>query len=368
MESGGKISGVENYTTSLIEHAPKSSGQHHTLFGFYNAYREVEMPVPGTEQFKIIRTRIPNKIFNFLLATIGYPKFENLYGQFDVVWLPDLRPFAVKKNTRLAITVHDASPIMHPEFYSLRRTLWHRIINYRMSYKRADIIFAVSEYTKYDLVKLFGIDEQKIKVVYPGIDHARFHTNLNTDIQHRIRKKYNLPHSYILTISTLEPRKNIPGVIAAFDRIQTPDVHLVIAGRPGWLYKDIYKKINSSPKRSCIHLIGYVPEADKPYLISMASLVCYPSFYEGFGFVPLEAMACGVPAITSARTSMPEICGDAALLVEPYQLADLTMAIESLLTDPVLRDDLIRKGLQRARMFDWSKTATIVYDHLLTAK
>jgi glycosyltransferase involved in cell wall biosynthesis len=178
MESGGKISGVENYTTSLIEHAPhahKGQATKNQLFGFYNAYKEVDMPIRTSEDFKIMRTRIPNKILNFALSATGYPKFEDLYGDFDVLWLPDLRPFSIKKKTRLAITVHDASPIMHPEFYSLRRTVWHRIINYRKSYARADIIFAVSEYTKYDLIKLFGIEADKIKVVYPGIDHTRFH-------------------------------------------------------------------------------------------------------------------------------------------------------------------------------------------------
>ena len=355
METGGRISGVENYVLNAISRLQTLPG--FELRFFYNSFKVRELPVKmDLHGRQISSSRIPNKIFNALLA-FGLPRFEKLYGAFDVLWMPDLRPFAIGPETKLVLTVHDLSPVVHPEFYSLRRRIWHRLLNYRASFKRADLIFAVSEYTKYDLVKIFKLDPEKIKVVYPGVDHKIFTPELDQRLQHKVRQKYNLPAKFILSISTIEPRKNLAGLIEAFEKIRDPEVRLVIAGRLGWLYREILEKIRNSQKKDKIKLIGYVAEADKPFLISQAEMVCYPSFYEGFGFQPLEAMACGVPVISSARTSMPEVCGDAALLIEPYHLEDLRAAIESLLTDRHLRQSLIAKGLAQSQKFTWQKTA-----------
>jgi glycosyltransferase involved in cell wall biosynthesis len=299
---------------------------------------------------------VPNKIFNLLLRA-NLLRLENLYGHFDALWLPDLRPFAIKPKTKLVLSVHDLSPVLHPEFYSRRRRIWHWLLNYKKSFARADLIFAVSEYTKYDLVKIFDLDPKKIEVVYPGIDHKQFHANLDQRLKHKVREKYNLPEKYILAVSTIEPRKNLSGLVEAFEHVEDPELHLVFAGRLGWLYRDFLERLAHSPKKAKIKLLGYIPEQDKPFLISQAEMLCYPSFYEGFGFQPLEAMACGVPVITSARTAMPEISGDAALLVEPSHLEDLSAAIKSLLEDQKLRAELVGRGLARSAAFSWERSA-----------
>lgn len=357
---GGKISGVENYAINAANAFVNSGAD---VFGILNSYKDAKVTEVNS-RLEVRKSRIPNKIFNASLLSIGVPKFESLYGDFDCLWMPDVRPFAIKDKTKLAVTVHDLSPVIHPEFYSFKRRLWHRAVNYRRTYQRADLIFTISEYTKYDLHKQFGIDNDKIAVVYPGIDHLKFKTNLDERIKHKVRDKYGLPASFILAMSTVEPRKNFDNLVQAFEKIGHPETYLVIVGRLGWLYQNLLKRIERSPKKKRIKLIGYVDEQDKPYLISQAKAVCYPSYYEGFGFVPLEAMACGVPAITSARTAMPEVCADAALLVEPYQQNDLVDGLDQILSDQRLREYYINKGLARVKQFSWKKCGEEIKEHL----
>ena len=129
------------------------------------------------------------------------------------------------------------------------------------------------------------------------INHTVFHPHLDQSKKDTVVKKYDLPKRFILSVSTIEPRKNIIGLVSAFEQIADPDIDLVISGRTGWVYDAILTRISRSPKKQKIHLLGYIDEAEKPYIISLAEMVCYPSFYEGFGFVPLEAFACGTPAI-----------------------------------------------------------------------
>lgn len=358
----GKISGVENYSLNIFNQLQNLAPN--KVFGFYNNYKKTSFPKHLQHQQNLKSSSVPNKIFNLLLSFLNWPKFENLYGAFDLLWMPDLRPYALKTKTKMALTVHDLSPIMYPDFYSLKRNIWHKLINYKKSFQRADIIFAVSEYTKYDLIKNFGIAESKIKVIYPGINHDIFHLNLDQRIKHKVASKYDLPAKFILSLSTIEPRKNIIGTIKAFESLQNNDVALVIAGRPGWLYKDVLQAIKNSPKHDKIKMLGYIDEEDKPYMISLSEMLCFPSFYEGFGFQPLEAMACGVPAITSARTSMPEICGDAALLVEPDHTDQIAIAMQTILDDRAIRENLIKKGLANVQRFNWDQTAKNILNNL----
>ncbi|MBU6447579.1 glycosyltransferase family 4 protein [Patescibacteria group bacterium] len=363
METRGRISGVENYLLNILQKLPVQAGD----FAFYNSFKDVRMPsLPQDLQVK--RTRIPNKILNIAQSFLGTPKLESMYGNFDVLWMPDLRPFAVGKNAKLVVNAHDISPLIHPEFYSLKRRVWHRLISHKKSFERANLIFTISEYTKNDLIRFLGLPESKIKVIYPGIDHDVFRADLNEAGKNEVKQRYNLPEKFILSISTVEPRKNLASLVRAFNLINDPDVELVIAGRLGWLYKSLLVQIGNSHKKDKIHLIGYVSESEKPYLMSRAEIVAYPSFYEGFGFVPLEAMACGVPVVTSTRTSMPEVCGDAAILVDPYNVSELSAGLESLLNDPELRHDFIRKGFELAKRYQWDSCAGQIWQILRNLK
>jgi glycosyltransferase involved in cell wall biosynthesis len=183
---------------------------------FFNSFYKTELPEFHYINAKIKITRWPNKILNLLLK-FKLLTLEKLIGDFDVLYMPNLNQFNISKKAKLFLTVHDLSPVVTPEFYDIKRQLWHKFLNYKKAFKRADAIFAVSEYTKSDLTKLFSIPEEKIHVVYPGVDKKIFNPEIPLDTLRQIRNKYGLPGDYILFLNTIEPRKNLLGLIAAFE-------------------------------------------------------------------------------------------------------------------------------------------------------
>jgi len=355
--SSGTVSGVENYCMNLVEGLLEQDKKNEYVL-FYNAMRTKQLPDFHYVNSKVVQSRIPSKFLN-LAFKFNLQKVEKFTGEIDWLFMPNLNQFSINPQTKLAITVHDLSPVITPEFYNLKRTIWHKFLNYKKAFDRANVLFAVSEYTKNDLIRIFNINPDKIKVVYPGIDHKQFNQNISIDQQRSVRNHYGLPGEYILFLNTIEPRKNLAGVIGAFEKIQS-SASLVIAGRLGWKYKNDFKLIKNSKKSAKIRYIGYVAEADKPALVKMAKTLIYPSFYEGFGFQPLEAMAVGTPVIASHLTSLPEIVGDAGLLADPYNPNSLAGALDQILTNDDLRQILIQRGFAQARKFNWEKTAAEV--------
>jgi glycosyltransferase involved in cell wall biosynthesis len=203
---------------------------------------------------------------------------------------------------------------------------------------------------------LLGLPESKISVVYQGVDHERFHPDLAEAKLRAVRNKYGLPGDFILYIGTLEPRKNLAGLLAAWEHVKS-DIPLVIAGKPGWKFRAIFNAANKSKKQRKVYFLGFVEERDKPYLLKLARVFAFPSLYEGFGLPVLEAMAVGTPVVTSSVTSLPEVAGDGALLVNPYNQDELSFALDTLTEDERLREQLIQRGLKRAEFFAWDKTA-----------
>ncbi len=352
--SSGTVSGVENYCLNLTENLLKLDGQNrYTLF--YNALRKAQLPDFQRMNSEIKRARLPNRILNLALK-FKLVDLETMFGEFDWLVMPNLNQFHVHAKTRVALTVHDLSPVTAHGFYDVKRRLWHKFLNYQKAFQRANVLLAVSEYTKQDIIRLFNIHPQKIKVIYPGIDQASFNPQITEDDLRQIRNRYGLPGEFILFLNTIEPRKNLASVIRAFEQINHP-AHLVIAGRLGWKYSKDFNLINNSKKSAKIKYIGYVDERHKPGLIKLSRALIYPSFYEGFGFQPLEAMAMGVPVIASQVTALPEIVGDSGLLVDPYNPNEIAKAIKLLLTDTDLRNRLVVKGLERVKNYSWETTA-----------
>jgi glycosyltransferase involved in cell wall biosynthesis len=356
--SSGSVSGVENYITGLLEHMlPMDKKNQYQLF--YNSWGSKSLPDFHFINSGINKTSVPNKLLNAGLK-LRLTSLEKFTGPIDCLFLPNLNQFNIRPQTKLAITVHDLSPVVTPEFYDLKRRLWHKFLNYKKSFERANVIFAVSEYTKYDLQRLFRVPENKIKVAYPGFNSA---PELSDGVLKDARNRYGLPGDFILFLSTIEPRKNLGNLIKAFELLDS-DTHLVVAGKQGWKYGPIFKALKHCKKSAKIKYIGYVPEADKPKIIKLARAVCYPSFYEGFGFVPLEALGLGVPVVASSVTAIPEVLGDAGLLVNPYNIWEVKKALEEILDNEALRDSLIQKGKKRAEKFHWEKTAEKVLQGL----
>lgn len=363
--SSGRISGVENYGLNLLENLPVVDRQNSYIF-FYNALKRAGLPDFHYVNSEVRQTRYPSKLLNLALK-LGLVKMEKLLGELDWFFMPNLNQFSINNQTKLAITVHDLSPLVTPEFYDLKRKIWHKFLNYKQAFERADILFAVSEYTKKDLIRILNISEGKIKVVYPGLDLKIFKPDIPEPELRAARNLYGLPGSYILFLNTIEPRKNLAAAVKAFEQLKG-DEHLVIAGRLGWKYEPDFALIGKSRKNAKIKYIGYVAEKHKPALIKMAGALVYPSFYEGFGFQCLEAMAVGTPVIASSIAALPEVLGNSGLLINPYDIGSLAEGLESIISNPNLRENLRQKGFERAKQFSWQETSLRIAHHLTFTK
>ena len=266
---------------------------------------------------------------------------------------------------QVIITVHDIAYIRFPDLMNKSRQIYKRSI-LRESIKRARVIVADSYSTQRDIVEFFEISKEKIRVVHLGVE-SRFHPISNVE-EYRLKNK--LPSKMILNVGTLEPRKNLNTLISAFKKLKEKgleDCKLVIAGDKGWLYKQIFKKIEDNDLENEVLFLGIIRDEDMPMLYNCAEMFIYPSLYEGFGLPPLEAMACGIPIITSNTSSLPEVVGNAGIMVDPVDVNSLSEAMYNVLGDKELRRQMSKDGLKRAKLFSWDETAKKIigiYDEL----
>src|SRR3989344_42325 len=327
----GRHSGIEEYTTRIIQ-AMAEYESVHTYHVFYNSARKVSLPA-FRENVVVHEFRYPNKLLNASQWLFSIPKWDALLKQhIDVVFMPNARLMPLSYTTPLVTVAHDVSFERFPEFLTMKRRLWHALMRPRHLLENSDHIIAVSEYTKQDLIEVYGIHPNTISVVHPGVADPDVVRPL--DVQ-AVCRQYQLPDRFLLFMGTLEPRKNIAGVISAFSAIAHRVPHdLVLAGERGWKEKGIARAIASSAYADRIHEIGFVEERFKRPLYAAADVFVYPSFYEGFGFPPLEAMLAGTPAAVSFNSSLPEVVGKWATLVDPYDTAQIAAVLEELLSPP----------------------------------
>lgn len=286
-------------------------------------------------------------------------------------WLPECDIFHATehllprlKRCKTVLTVHDLIFALFPE-YHLPLNKWFLNRFMPVFVRRADAIITVSECSKRDLINLYAVLPERITVVYEGVD-KRFHTDPGPEALTGLRQRYALPERFILYVGTIEPRKNLTTLLEAFKQFQvmhsdlkleTFNLKLVIAGRPGWLYQPTFDRIKALGLEDNVRLLGYVPDDDLPALYRAAEVFVFPSLYEGFGLPPLEAMACGTPVICSNASSLPEVVGDAGMLVEPSDVEAWTAALAHLLADAGLRAELGWRGRRQAIQFTWRETA-----------
>jgi glycosyltransferase involved in cell wall biosynthesis len=358
-----KYSGVSWCTLFLLQEIIKQDRENEYVL-FYNSGRDISAQLPKFEQgnVKVIATRYPNKIFNYFLQKIlKWPKIDKLLGGVDVFWSPHLNFTALSKDTKHILTIHDLSFLLTPEFFSLRKNVWHKILNAKKIIASADVIIAISENTKRDIIKLTGVSEKKIRIIHDGIGSEMHPVGIADEKLIAIKNKYNLPDKFILYLGTIEPRKNISALISAFEQIadqpEMREFKLVIVGYDGWKNKEVYRAINYSKFKNRLILIGYIENSEKIYFYNLCTIFCYPSFYEGFGLPILEAMACGAPVIASNLSSMPEVAGNAALLIDPADENTISQAIFALAGDKKLQELYSSRGIERAKLFSWKKSA-----------
>lgn len=314
--------GVPMYTRDVVQ-ALRDAGADLTLFK--NSWRA---------------TRVPNKLLNASLALAGRPHLDRLVGDADVFFMPNLKHAAFSSEARVVLTVHDLSFLINPTWYSPRSRLSHWTIRPEKLIRRADAIIAVSETTKRDIVDIIGVPAERIVVIPPIVST----NSLNPSLPKRDAGRY------ILYLGSVSRRKNVLGLIRAYE-ILKPNLDLVIAGPDGWGAREVDRAIRRSPLRHRIRRTGAVDEKTKWELLAGARVFVFPSFYEGFGIPPLEAMAAGVPVVASNRGSLPEVLGGAALLPNPYDTNELATAISALISDEKLRSALIAAGYERVHHF-----------------
>jgi glycosyltransferase involved in cell wall biosynthesis len=222
--------------------------------------------------------------------------------------------------------------------------------------RAADVLVAISECTKRDAITCYQIKPQKIHVIYGGIS-AHFKPMENLEKLNTVRRTYDLPNSFLLYVGVIEPRKNLPVLFDAFKLANLPDVKLVITGKKGWLYDETFARVQKLGLEKSVLFTGFVPDDDLPALYSLAEAFVFPSLYEGLGLPVLEAMACGAPTMCSDSSSLPEVAGEAAVLVAPTDVRGWAAAMTSLTQNAALRAGLRERGLAQAARFTWEAAA-----------
>lgn len=350
--------------------------------GIGRLVRELIRALAQTDQTTQYQLFVAGAIKSHLLASLG-PNFHWNHTRLSPTWLARIwyranLPLPIEwftgnidlfhatdfvlppthKTTRTLVTVHDLSFIRVPDAASPRlKTYLDKVVPH--SVRRADHILADSQATKDDLITLYNLPAEKITVLLSGVDN-HFHLVTDKNTLEQVRAKYQIPdRPYIFSVGTIQPRKNYERMIRSLAQVRNRgfDVSLVIAGGKGWLSNPIYTTIEETHMADYVHLIGFAKDQDLPALYTGATLTAFPSLYEGFGFPVLESMACGTPVITSNISSLPEVAGNAALLINPLNIDEITFAIQRLLEDTTLRKHLIEQGFQQAQSFTWQASA-----------
>ncbi len=314
---------------------------------------------------KHVHIPLPNKIINMFIA-IGLPIFLDIiikryFGySIDLFFSPNFGFTRLSPHVPHVLTVHDLSFVFFPQFFSQKQYYWHTAIRAKKQCQTATHLIPLSENTKRDLIQTLAIPPKKITVVYPGSPTTDI--TPNESLITTVRNQYHLPEKFVLFLATIEPRKNIPALITGWEMFcaQNPNHsawHLVIAGAPGWKNAAVFAQAKKSPLHNRLHIIHYVAAEHKTALLHLASVVVYPSFYEGFGFPALEAMAAGTPVIVSDRSSLPEVVGEAGMYINPHRPAEIAEALAVIYSSEATRQKMIAFGIKKTEQFSWEKTA-----------
>jgi glycosyltransferase involved in cell wall biosynthesis len=288
-------------------------------------------------------------------------RLPGLAKEYRLVHFPD-SACALRRRAPYLMTVHDLSFYARPGTFTTTQTAWKKLAA-RMSAKRAEFVICVSEHTAKDVATWLHVPKERIRVVYPGV---------TVHEGEALAPNVTCPEGpFVLGVGTLEPRKNFVRLIEAVARLRKEGLRLdlVIAGRPGWMYRDILRAPRELGIQDAVTFAGYCTDAQLKWLYQHASLLAYVSLYEGFGFPPLEAMTYDLPVIGADVSSIPEVCGDAAIYVDPDSTEGLARAIRNAHEDGALRDKLIQAGRERTKMFSWQETArrlSAIYDEAMT--
>lgn len=344
--------GIGRYTRVLADSMPALLAPGERLRLFYCDFRRraPKEPVPGAEA-RAVRWA-PGAVLQKAWTWLGVPPFDWLSGRADVFHFTNFVSRPVRHGASI-VTVHDMSFERFPQFAEARnlRYLHHGVAR---SVGEADAVVTISEFSKREIEAYYPKTRGKVTVTYPGI--ASDFAPASPEAVQSIREKLGLTRPFLLTVGTVEPRKNLAFLVDVFERLAPEGYDLVIAGAPGWRCEPIFERFADTKFPRQLHYVRFVPDGGLAALYTAASLYVIPSHYEGFGFPPLEAMACGTPVLSSAGGSLPEVLGDAARVLDTADAdAWAQAALELLREDEAARAVRREHGLRRARFFTWER-------------
>jgi len=360
-------SGIGVYTYELTKRLQnyKDIEFEGNIFNFFNR-NDIEKDIEGLNIKKNTCSLFPYGVYRRIWSYVPikynflFRRDIDIYQFFNFVIPPNI-------SGKVITTIHDLTYILYPDTMDVsnRKRLENDMYS---TIKRADYIITISESSKKDIIKHLHIDENKIEVIYPGVDETYKKVLSNDEIM-AVKNKYNILGKYVLYLGTLEPRKNIETIIRAyncFKQANKNNIKLVLAGKKGWLYDSIFKLVEEFGLENDVIFTDYIADMDKAPLYQGAEIFLFPSLYEGFGIPVIEAMASRTPVITSNSSSLPEVAGDAAIITDPLDYQEISNSIERILNDNELQEKMINEGIKQADKFNWDSSAeklkNIYYD------
>lgn len=346
--------GAGNYIIQLIRALAGLTGEDElVIFAEQKGPALIDLPGSSDLEWKIIPDRRPG-------ARLIWEQtlFSRLIREADIDVLHSMhytRPISL--SCASVVTFHDMTFFLYPELHTLPKRIYFPLA-IKSSARRADFVISVSESTRQDAIRLLNLSPDRVITIPHGVDPL-FRPIDDLDSETRVSSKYQLPDKFILYVGLIEPRKNLPALISAYKKLVDEGTghSLVLGGRFGWMFDEVLKQIEKLNLTDNVILPGYFAQEDLPMVYNLSDLFVYPTLYEGFGLPVLEAMACGIPVITTDISSIPEIVEEAGLLVPPDEVEPLFQGMKKVLSDEDLRIELARRGIDQAAKFSWERTA-----------
>jgi len=344
------LTGVGNYTYNLITEFQRLRPDFDYTFYYGYFTKKLKVYPKKGKSFYYIKESAKKIPFLSSYTRSVIDRLVHFHlKKYDLYFEPNFIPLDIKAQ-KTVTTVYDFSFYLHPEWHPKSRVDYFSK-NFFKRIKKSDSIITISKYVEREALEILKIKDCRIVTVYPGFSDV-FKASQGEKIRTR------LPENYILFVGSIEPRKNLVSLLKSYLLLQEyirREFKLLLVGFKGWGNKEISELLGKM--RGEVHYLGYVNNQELSELYRKASCFVYPSLYEGFGLPPLEAMACGCPVVTSCVTSLPEVCGDAAYYVDPYDVESIAEGMHKVLTDGLMKKNLIEKGLERVKLFSWEKAA-----------
>jgi len=358
------LTGIGRYTYEVAQKLDKHNT--YDVDYFYGYYSSQLMHPKRKSEIKNLKSIITSVPLLKKIARKALFLSSQMFGKrYKLYWQPNFIPNKGIKADHTVTSVHDFSFLLHKEFHPKERIEYFEK-NFFKNIKKSDMIITGSEFSKREILEKLEVTEDKVKVIYHGVNHHLF------KVYHDLEVSFTLPQKFIFSVGSIEPRKNLLGLLKAYNKL-TPSLKeeykLVLVGFKGWENREIMEIIEKNT--TYIHYLGFISDEELAKVYNLASCFVFPSFYEGFGLPVLEAMACGTPVVCSDSSSLPEVGGDAVLYCDAHNVDDIQSKIEDVLENEALQNTMITKGIERAQTFSWEKSTLEhieVFEMLLALK